>query len=387
MPFILVFLIGAIALFQGYLSASIAAFFYAISLSIKSVIVFLLPLVIFSLLFKTATQFSRGATKAILFILIGIVFSNFISTMIAYQVGVLVSHFDISIALPEEGSGFMPAWTFSLPSWISNAYAMFSGLFLGVILSRMRPLWAAKGSKYLEKIVHYILKGVVSVIPIFIIGFVVKLSRDNVMISIIKDYSLIFLLVAGALFSYIAVLYLISSRFNFLKWMESVKNMLPAAVTGFSTMSSAAAMPLTIMGAEKNGDDRDFAKAIIPATVNVHLIGDCFAIPIFAFAVLKNFGMNDPSFLTYLVFAGYFVMAKFSVAAIPGGGIIVMLPILESTLGFNAEMMSLITALYILFDPVITSANVFGNGGFAQIMGKIYTRFNSQFKITNEIAH
>jgi Na+/H+-dicarboxylate symporter len=109
--------------------------------------------------------------------------------------------------------------------------------------------------------------------------------------------------------------------------------------------------------------------------VNVHLIGDCFAIPIFAFAVLKNFGMADPSFLTYLVFAGYFVMAKFSVAAIPGGGIIVMLPILESTLGFNAEMMSLITALYILFDPVITSANVFGNGGFASLMGKIYAKY------------
>ena len=45
-----------------------------------------------------------------------------------------------------------------------------------------------------------------------------------------------------------------------------------------------------------------------------------------------------------------------------------MLPILESHLGFNGEMMSLITALYILFDPVtgdgaykITGGT---NGGF-----------------------
>ena len=109
----------------------------------------------------------------------------------------------------------------------------------------------------------------------------------------------------------------------------------------------------------------------MPATVNIHLVGDCFAIPIFAYAVLKSFGMNEPSLLSYLTFSLYFVMAKFSVAAIPGGGILVMLPILESHLGFNAEMMSMITALYVLFDPVITCANVFGNGAFAKLIDNI----------------
>jgi Na+/H+-dicarboxylate symporter len=82
--------------------------------------------------------------------------------------------------------------------------------------------------------------------------------------------------------------------------------------------------------------------------------------------------MAEPSFFVYGVFALYFVLAKFSVAAIPGGGILVMLPILEKYLGFNAEMMSLITALYILFDPVITCANVMGNGAFSMILGNKY---------------
>jgi Na+/H+-dicarboxylate symporter len=72
-----------------------------------------------------------------------------------------------------------------------------------------------------------------------------------------------------------------------------------------------------------------------------------------------------------LTFALYFVLAKFSVAAIPGGGILVMLPILESQLGFTAEMGSMITALYILFDPVITCANVLGNGGFAMVVDRL----------------
>jgi hypothetical protein len=80
--------------------------------------------------------------------------------------------------------------------------------------------------------------------------------------------------------------------------------------------------------------------------------------------------MAEPSLLSYLTFSLYFVIAKFSVAAIPGGGILVMLPILEAYLGFNAEMMSLITALYVLFDPVITCANVLGNGAFAKLIDR-----------------
>ena len=80
--------------------------------------------------------------------------------------------------------------------------------------------------------------------------------------------------------------------------------------------------------------------------------------------------MQEPSLLNYLIFSMYFVIAKFSVAAVPGGGILVMLPIPKTYLGFNTEMMSLITALYLLFDPVITCANVLGNGAFAKLIDR-----------------
>ena len=164
------------------------------------------------------------------------------------------------------------------------------------------------------------------------------------------------------------------SRYQSLSFMTSLKNMLPAAIARFGSMSSAAAMPLTILGTEKNVKNREMARSIIPATVNIHLIGDCFAIPIFAFAVMKGFQVAEPSFVNYLLFASFFVLAKFSVAAVPGGGILVMLPILENYLGFQADMLSLITALYILFDPVITCANVLGNGAFAMGVDGLFSQ-------------
>jgi Na+/H+-dicarboxylate symporter len=78
-----------------------------------------------------------------------------------------------------------------------------------------------------------------------------------------------------------------------------------------------------------------------------------------------------------MIFTFYFVIAKFSVAAIPGGGIMVMVPVLIECLGFNSDMISLIISIYILFDPVITAANVFGNGAFAKFIDSVFYKMNT----------
>lgn len=375
MPVILLALIVVIFLFHSSIPDSAKSFIYAVSLSVKSVIIFSLPVIIFMILFKTISQLSRGATKIILFILLGVCCSNFISTMISYQIGSAIYQLDLSIASPQEDGGLIPAWSFTLPKLIANDHAMFAGIILGILSSFVSSQWSKRLSEICDKGVNGALRVLTVIVPIFIAGFMIKLNHDKVMDNIVRDYALIFSLVALSLAAYLAFIYLVSTKFQLSEFFHKVKNMFPAAIAGFSTMSSAAAMPLTIMGSEKNLQNPSLARLAIPTTVNIHLIGDCFAIPIFAFAVMKNFGAPAPEFLSYLLFAFYFVMAKFSVAAIPGGGIIVMLPILEGQLGFTAEMSSLITSLYILFDPVITCANVCGNGGFALALDRLQTFF------------
>jgi Na+/H+-dicarboxylate symporter len=76
-----------------------------------------------------------------------------------------------------------------------------------------------------------------------------KLIHDKVIENIIYDYALIFLLVAMAQYSYIFSLYLIANNFKLKSFLSSIKNMFPAALTGFGSMSSAAALPLTLIGA------------------------------------------------------------------------------------------------------------------------------------------
>jgi hypothetical protein len=380
MPFLLAAIIIAIISFNSFIPLTIKAIFYAISLTIKSFILFLLPIIIFSLLFNAMLRLSSNATKIIGLILAGICISNYLSTFVSHLIGMWIYKFKFQLIVPKEISGLAPFWNFEFPKLIANDKAMFAGLIIGIVSSKFSNSYNI--AKKLNAFVSKILDFIIYLIPFFIAGFVIKLQHDGIVASIIKDYALIFVVIAMAQFSYVMVLYLIANNFVLSKTISSIKNILPAALTGFSTMSSAAAMPFTIKASEKNCKNKDIAYSVIPTTVNIHLIGDCFAIPIFAYAILKSFGISEPSLINYLIFALYFVLAKFSVAAIPAGGILVMLPILETYLNFTGPMMSLITALYILFDPVITCINVLGNGAFAMIIDKSIINLKNMFKLS-----
>ncbi|APR99269.1 hypothetical protein BCY86_00210 [Pajaroellobacter abortibovis] len=365
MPLVLLILIASVSLLGNALPLALQSTFYAISLTIKSLILFLLPIIISGLIFNTAIQISHNTTKWILGLILLVFCSNFFSTFLSHYVGSFVYHFDSKTRLPEISSHLVPRWTFEILPFVSNDKALLSGLVAGILMGRCYPSKVDILAHQLKKIVSFLLSWTTYLIPLFVIGFIIKLQSDRVMTIILKDYTLIFGIIVIAQYGYILAWYFIASRGSQKEFALSIKNMLPAAITGLSTMSSAAAMPLTILGTEKNSRKPQLAQAIITSTVNIHLIGDCFAIPILAYAVMKSYGMSEPSLSTYLVFSLYFVLAKFSVAAIPGGGILVMLPILQTYFSFHAEMLSLITALYTLLDPVITCANILGNGAFA----------------------
>jgi Na+/H+-dicarboxylate symporter len=371
MPFILGIIIIFIIFFGQHIPLGLAEILFGLSLTLKSLIIFLLPLVIFGLLFKSTIILAKDASRVICFIILGVIASNFISTTLSQFVGKWIYTFDMSLIAPRE-TGSLEGWyVIHFPNLIPNQYALIAGVLGAIVLTPLAPKAMYKFGIFLENLVHKLLKLVTFVIPFFITGFVIKLKFDGSINQIISDYTSIFIVIALAQIIYITFLYWLLSNFSFKATLKGMRNMMPAAISGFSTMSSAASMPLSIIGSEKNTADKDLAHTVVPVTASIHLIGDCIAIPCFAFAVLKNYGHLEPTLFTYLIFTFYFVMAKFSVAAVPGGGIIVMLPILEHHLGFSGEMLSLITALYILFDPVITSANVMGNGVFVKFMDRI----------------
>jgi Na+/H+-dicarboxylate symporter len=104
------------------------------------------------------------------------------------------------------------------------------------------------------------------------------------------------------------------------------------------------------------------------------MLGDALGIPLMALSLYVVQYHNMPEFSAYLTFAISYVLAKFAAAGIPGGTIIVMIPVLESSLQFTPEMSGIILMMYILFDPFCTAFNIFGNGLFPIVFEKIWQR-------------
>lgn len=363
-------------LFAGpHIPVGVKAFLYTISIIIKEVLIFLLPVLIFCLLFKTTISLSEKATVLILVILVMVCLSNFVSTFMSHYVGMWVYSFDLSIVNPAYEKALRPLWNFRLFKIITNDKAMILGIVMGLICSKFFKEYSKPLAHRINLFTGKLLKFFFKIIPIFIVGFIVKLENDGTISLILKDYLGILLIIACAQISYLLLFYFVTNKLNLKSALLNIRNMLPAAFVGFTSMSSAASLPVAIVGVAKNAHDPDLSKAVIPATINIHLIGDCFSIPILAYAIMKTFDIADPTLTEYLVFTVYFVVAKFSVAAVPGGGILVMLPILEQNLGFTPEMLSMITALYILFDPVVTFMNILGNGAFARMIDNINKHF------------
>jgi Na+/H+-dicarboxylate symporter len=378
----LLLVLTGVCVFGSMLSVPTKMGFYTLSLLIKETLLLLLPIVVFSCLFKTLLANRVYAFRFVGILLFMVVASNMLSTVIGYGVSQAIlphldlAHINTSVSMETwiETSNLLP-WIdihlnpFGIKTWFNNQNALILGLLLGLIASMLPlPQGVTSVSERLQQWVNFFLTRIfIPLLPLFVLGFVLKMQHEGKFMLIFKTYIPIILLIAATNMLYITVLYGIAAKFNLKKMGRLIKNMLPAGLAGFMTMSSIAALPVTLKAAENNVSERDKAivRAVIPATVNIHLIGDSIAITTMALAMLLAFGHGLPTLPQFWHFIQFFVMTKFSVATIPGGSILAMLPVLEQSLGFTSEMLGFITAVYILFDPLITAMNVVGNGAFA----------------------
>jgi Na+/H+-dicarboxylate symporter len=294
--------------------------------------------------------------------------------MLSYGVSLVTANAGQDIQLVRNAVGLeqlSPVFEISLKNFISNDEALLSGVIFGLIACFLSETVTQKIIRFLEIVTKYYFKILIPIMPFFIIGTALKLQHDGILVQIFERYLPILLIFVASAYCLVLLLYFVLAGFSLSKAVMYLKNVFPAAITAFGSMSSASALPLSIKAAEENSEQKSNASVIIPATVNIHLVGDCFFIPMIAMAVMASFNMGIPNVSDYIVFAVHFVLAKFAVAAVPGGGILVMLPILQQYLGFSPEMLALVTALYVLFDPLITACNVGGNGAFAILFDKI----------------
>lgn len=353
----------------------IKSFLYSVSLSMKTVLIFLLPFIIFSFIFSSLLNFKSGVLKFIL-ALVGMIFiSNSTAIFTGYAVGSnLLPFLSIQAYTTASADSMLPIlWEFSLPKLIPNQVALLAGFALGLIFSIKRVKSIETIASYLHFSANFFLKKIFTpLLPIFILGFVFKLEHEDILEAALKTYGPVAFIVIGAQVCYITFLYLAVANFSVKKFFEYIKNVLPATITGFSTLSSAASMPVLILCTEKNLKDPEYAEIVIPATINTHTIGSALGVTILTLTTLLAFGRELPNLLNFVEFGFFYAIAKFAVAAVPGGAIIVVTPLLETYFQFSNEMIGIMTAIYMMFDPFGTATNVTGNGFFTLAFSKLF---------------
>lgn len=379
-----------IMVFGDFVPEWIQRSFFTISLIIKEVLIFCMPFIVFSFIFSSLTSFQKKAPLLILIILMAINLSNFIFVQLGYWSGEIFLPYLGYHALEgmqDEGATLEPFFTAPYSFMIRLDIALLLGTVAGLYGAFMGheklALW---GERLKNKVQQGLVRIFIPLVPLYVIGFLFKIQYEDSLFEMFAGYGpMIGLIVLVQLFS--TLLFYVKANFGrFQSVKNSLRNTLPSGLVAFSTMSSMATLPLTLEAAEKNTKSKELAQLVVPTTTNIHHVGDSVAIPILIAVVLATYGFEPMSYSAFLLFSTYFMVAKYGVASVPGGEAIVILPILENYFGFTDTMVGLLTTLYILMDPFITTANVMCNGALAICMDKICGKIKAFHAIT-ETSH
>lgn len=351
-------------------------FLYTLALTIKSFLVFALPVIIFFLLAYSLNKLSTNAIFLIVMLLIFIICSNFTAISLGYLFGSLAAgHFNFSAFEPSVNPGLSSIWNFRFPT-LASPYVPLAGALLSTIILIFFP--SQRVSRFYEmayRITNLFLKYVfLPIIPLMILGFSLQFQHVGIFSinkqAFLKAWSYIITIQM----LYVLAIYLLISNFRIKTWFNYLKNMLPAMVTAFGTASSAATLPLTIECSVKNLNGSNLPRIIVPASSNIHTPGSALGITILCLFIINIFGLQIPSYWDFIQFAAFFTIAKFSVAGIPSGIAIVITPLLITYLGYSEPMIDFLLAVYVFFDPFGTLANVSANGAFAIFLSKHYKK-------------
>ncbi|MCU7612252.1 dicarboxylate/amino acid:cation symporter [Anaplasma capra] len=372
---LLLALIGAFC-FADIVPYTIRSLCYAASLSIKEVLVFTLPFVVFSVVFHSTSKLRDGsAIKTLILLLTMVTLSNSASVTVAHFLGSYLSSSEIhSVTLStQSGHVLEPLYTtVRFPSPVSSAEALFFGLLCGVILPKILGKRSTDLSEKLYDLSVFILNRIFApVLPIFILGSAFRMESEGTLAAL-QDNAEVIAYIFAFTFLYTVCLYFVGSGFSPRTTLKNMRNMLPAVVTGLSTMSSLLTMPVTLAAVKKSTNDSHIADISVPGSVNTHLLGDCFTSVILSSILLAAFGTEVVTTSDYIHFLVYVVLMKFAEAAVAGTGLVLMFPVIEQYLHFSPTMLSLAATLFILLDPLLTAANVFGNGAFSILFIRVH---------------
>ena len=258
-----------------------------------------------------------------------------------------------------------------MPPLMGVMTALILSFVLGIGIAVTRSETLKNAAREFQEIVKKVIEVIIiPLLPVHILGVFTNMTHAGQVGTILKIFIKVFAIVIALHIIIILIQYIIACLIAKRNPFASIKTMLPAYVTALGTQSSAATIPVTLASAKKIGIQERIADFVIPLCATIHLAGSTITLTSCSMAILILHGQTAGASVMLPVIA-ILGVAMVAAPGIPGGAVMAALGFVQSILGFNDTMSSLIIALYIAQDSFGTACNVTGDGAIAILVDAI----------------
>ena len=364
------------------LSTSIIRVFVTFSSIFSSFLGFTIPLIIVGFIVPGISQVSNNAGK-LLGLSTGVAY---ISTIIAGTFAFLTAQAVLPNILANatlqsfknpEDLLLKPFIEFKMNPIFDVTTALIISFILGIGISATQSEGLKQGFADFGEIIEKLLATVIiPLLPFYILGVFMNITASGEVFKILKIFAMVFVIIIIMHILIIIIQYTVAGSINGKNPFKMLVNILPAYMTAIGTQSSAATIPVTLKSTKNMGVDKNIANFTIPLFATIHLSGSTITLTTCASAVfwLQN-GAAFPSAAVMIKFILLLGVTMVAAPGVPGGGVMAALGLLQSVLGFNEIMLSLMIALYITQDSFGTACNISGDGALSAIVDKLNKLF------------
>lgn len=334
---------------------------------------FLIPLLIISFVTVGLAELGQKANKLFGITLVIAYLSTIIAGFSAFLLGsaILPKFFSNINFTKVDGLSFDAYFTITAEPVFGVMTALILAFLLGLGLANTEGEALLNGIRDLLEIIKLVLdKIIIPLIPIYITSMFVNIAAKGELVSIIKVFSRLFLLILLYQWLYITLQFVVASIVCKNNKLKTIKTILPAYLTALGTQSSASTIPISLECAKKNGVSDDIAGFVIPLGATIHLAGDTICLVLGSMGILLASGM-EPTLTSFIPFIFMLGVTMIAAPGIPGGGVMAALGLVSSLLGFTVPMQQLLISLHLSQDSFGTACNIAGDQAISLLINHI----------------
>lgn len=337
---------------------------------------FMIPLIILGFVAPAIADVGRKAGRLLLVTAVLAYVATFLAGLMSYGIGSLTFP---AIVIPEAASesgstarDISAYFTVDVPPLLPVITSLALAFLLGLGCAASDAPALRRGLSELRTIVALCIdRAVLPLLPPYILCIFLTMTVEGRVASVLVTFAGIIGIIFAMHILILLLQYAIAGVISGRNPLRMLRTMMPAYMTALGTQSSAATIPVTLRQTIKMGVNEDIAGFTVPLCATIHMSGSTLKIVACAMALMLMHGQPCPTgmFIHFIAMLGITIIAA---PGIPGGAIMASLGLLQSILGFDADMQAMMIALYIAMDSFGTACNVTGDGALAAIVERIF---------------